>query len=81
MTARSLAFALIFGLIATRAPAQVLTLSDAQAEARAHAPQAAELEAVIRGAEALAAQAGRRFRQNPEVSGTSFNGALTGRSP
>jgi cobalt-zinc-cadmium efflux system outer membrane protein len=56
-----------------------LTLAGAQAEARAHAPEAAELEALVRGAEAIAGQAGRRFRQNPELSATYFNGALTGR--
>lgn len=81
MSTRPLVIALTLGLVAAPAAAQrTITLTDAQAEARAHAPEAAELETVIRGAEAIAAQASRRFRQNPEVSGTYFNGALTGRS-
>ncbi len=58
---------------------QLLTLADAQAEARAHAPQVGELEARVRGAETLAAQARRIFRLDPIVSSTYFNGALLGR--
>lgn len=58
---------------------QLLTLADAQAEARAHAPEIAELEASVRGAEAIAAQAGRIFRLDPTASGTYFNGAMIGR--
>src|SRR5438128_10210246 len=71
--------ALLLVVVPTAAQ-QVLTLADAQAEARAHAPEAAELDALVRGAEAIAAQASRRFRQRPEISASYFNGALTGRS-
>lgn len=67
-------------VVVPTAAQQALTLAEAQAEARAHAPAAAELDAFVHGAEAIAAQASRRFRQNPELSGTYFNGALTGRS-
>jgi outer membrane protein TolC len=56
-----------------------LTLADAQAEARTHAPDVVELDAVVRGAEAVAAQAPRRFRQNPEVTAVYGPGALAGR--
>jgi cobalt-zinc-cadmium efflux system outer membrane protein len=58
---------------------QSLTLASAQAEARAHAPDVAELTAVVAGAEAVSAQAGRVFRQNPEVSASYANGSLVGR--
>jgi cobalt-zinc-cadmium efflux system outer membrane protein len=74
---------IVLGLLLVAMPAtaqQALTLAEAQAEARAHAPEAAELDALVHGAEAIAAQASRRIRQNPEISGTYFNGALTGRS-
>src|SRR6266542_4512984 len=57
-----------------------LTLLDAQAEARAHAPDVGELDALVRGAEAFAAQARRRVRQNPDVSASYGPGALVGRS-
>ena len=56
-----------------------MTLADAQAEARAHAPDATALDALVRGAEAVAAQARRRLRQNPEISATYGPGALAGR--
>src|SRR5262249_4909535 len=49
------------------------------AEARAHAPDVAELDAVVRGAEAVAAQARRKLRQNPDLSGAIGPGALVGR--
>ena len=74
---------LIIILVAGPAPAhaqQPLTLADAQAEARARAPEVGALEAIVRGAEAIAAQASRMFRQDPTVSGSYFNGALIGRS-
>ena len=64
---------------AVAAAQQPLTLADAQAEARARAPETAELDAAVRGAEAMAAQAGRRFRQDPTLSAGYFNGALIGR--
>jgi cobalt-zinc-cadmium efflux system outer membrane protein len=80
MIARPTAAMLGLLVLARTAVAQPpLALADAQAEARAHAPEAAELDALVRGAEAIAAQAGRRFRQNPELSASYFNGALTGR--
>jgi outer membrane protein, heavy metal efflux system len=66
-------------IAASSAAQQPLTLADAQAEARAHAPEVAQLEAVVRGAEAVAAQASRRFRQNPDLTTSYFNGALIGR--
>jgi cobalt-zinc-cadmium efflux system outer membrane protein len=56
-----------------------LSLADAQAEARAQAPESAELNARVGGAEAQAAQARRRFRTDPEISGSLFQGALIGR--
>src|SRR6266487_1417496 len=56
-----------------------VTLADAQAEARAHAPDATGLDALVRGAEVVAAQARRRLRQNPEISATYGPGALAGR--
>jgi outer membrane protein len=66
--------------VPVRAGAQVpLTLADAQAEARAHAPDVAELDALVRSAEVVAAQARRRLRQNPEISATHSPGALVGR--
>jgi len=63
--------------IAAQAP---LTLEAAQAEARAHAPDIAALDAAVRGAEAVATQARRKLRQNPEVSGSIGPGAWVGRS-
>jgi outer membrane protein, heavy metal efflux system len=71
--------ALVLWFLTPSAAQQALTLAAAHAEARAHAPDAAELEALVHGAEAIAAQASRRFRQNPEVSASYFNGSLTGR--
>jgi len=73
-----LAVALAF-MTTPAAAQQPLTLPDAQAEARAHAPETGELDAAVRAAEALAAQARRRFRQDPIVSAGYFNGALIGR--
>jgi len=63
---------LAFLLIGRNASAQppVLTLSDAQAEARAHAPEVADLQARIDGAEALLGPARRALRQDPVVSST-----------
>lgn len=80
MTRRRLPFVLCVLAIASPSLAQQpLTLAEAQAEARAHAPDAAELDALVRGAEAIAAQASRRFRQNPTLAASYFNGALIGR--
>ena len=80
MTPRRLTTMLpLLALAAPAAAQQPLTLPQAQAEARARAPEAAELDALVRGTEAIAAQASRRFRQNAEVSASYFNGALTAR--
>jgi outer membrane protein TolC len=57
-----------------------LSPAEAQAEARAHAPDAAVLEARIAGAEAIAAQAGRRLREDPTISSSYFQGRVVGRS-
>ena len=65
-------------VVAAAQAQQPLTLADAQTEARAHAPETQELQAVIQGAQAVAAQANRRFRQDPTLSGGYFNGALIG---
>jgi cobalt-zinc-cadmium efflux system outer membrane protein len=69
------------GLVSARhaAAQQRLTLAEAQAEARAHAPEVAALEAPVHGAEAIAAQSGRKLRQDPTVSANYFNGAVIGR--
>lgn len=56
-----------------------LTLQQAQAEARAHAPDAVLLEARLRGAQELARDARRIFRQNPSVSVDYAPGGLVGR--
>src|SRR5437867_660455 len=62
------------------AGAQVpVTLADAQAEARAHAPDPPAVDALVRGAEVVAAQAPRRLRQKPEIAATYGPGALAGR--
>lgn len=59
---------------------RALSLPDAQAEARVYAPDAAELQSRIAAAEAMAAQAARRFREDPMISGTFSQGRLVGRS-
>jgi len=80
MTQQRVAAAVTVLLLARSVCAQEpLTLTAAQSEARAHAPEVAELDAQVRGAEAVAAQASRRLRQNPAVSGTYANGSLIGR--
>lgn len=56
-----------------------LTLQQAQAEARARAPDTALLEARLRGAQELARDARRIFRENPSVSVDYAPGALVGR--
>lgn len=56
-----------------------LSLVAAQAEARANAPDAAELQAALVGAETLAAQASRRLRDDPTVSSSFVQGSLVGR--
>lgn len=70
---------IVIGLIAADASAQrVLSLTEAQTEARAGAPEVGELQARISAADAVAAQAGRRFRDDPTVSGSLFRGELLG---
>lgn len=56
-----------------------LSLLDAQAEAKMHAPETAELQARIAEAEAIAAQASRRLRADPMVSSSFVQGSLVGR--
>jgi len=66
-------------LWATDAGAQrALTLAEAQQEARAAAPEVGELQARLAAAEAMAAQAGRRIREDPIASGSIFRGELLG---
>ena len=71
-TMRHTTLAVILALVpATRAlPAAPLSLRDAQTEARARAPEAAELEARLRGAELSAEAASRAVRSNSILSGT-----------
>lgn len=77
---RAHAAALLVGLVATVAHAETrLTLAQAQAEARAHAPDVRELVARLRGAEAIARAARRVFTTNPVVSGSVAPGAVVGR--
>ncbi|TAK32410.1 MAG: hypothetical protein EPO40_02495 [Myxococcaceae bacterium] len=65
---------------AARAQEAPLSLAAAQAEARAHAPEAASLAAGVRGAEAVAGDARRAFRQDPTLSFSAQPGALSGES-
>ena len=65
--------------VATAARAQTpLTLSAAQSEARAHAPDAAELMARLRGATVIAEDAGRAQRHDPALSITGRPGFVLG---
>ena len=57
---------------------RVLSLAEAQSEARVAAPEVGELQARISAADAIAVQAGRRFRDDPTVSGSLFRGELLG---
>lgn len=77
---RILVFVVVIStLMTTDAGAQrALSLTEAQREARAAAPEVAELQARISGAEAIAAQAGRRIRDDPTVSSSIFRGELLG---
>ena len=65
--------------VADASAQRVLSLAEAQTEGRAAAPEVAELQARISAAEAVAAQAGRRFRDDPVVSSSLFRGELLGR--
>ena len=76
----SLIVIVLWSVIAVDARAQrVLSLAEAQSEARAAAPEVGELQARISGADAIAAQAGRRWRDDPTVSSSIFRGELLGR--
>ncbi len=77
-TARLIVGAVVFLASRDLAGAQTLSLEAAQAEARAHAPDPATLRARITEAEAIAAQSGRRFRDNPVVSSSFSSGAVVG---
>ncbi len=77
--AHYLAFALTLCLApAFSAAASPLSLSAAQAEARTHAPEGAELAARLRGAQGVLDDAGRVFRKDPTITATYDTGALTG---
>jgi outer membrane protein TolC len=70
----------VFVLVSTARAlaAPPLSLAEAQAEARAHAPEGAALEARLRAEQLAAAPASRALRTNPTVSGTYAPGVLTG---
>lgn len=71
----------VMGVVVAPAPVlaqRALSLAEAQAEARRNAPESAELQARIAGAEAIAAQAGRRWRDDPTLSSSVFRGSLVG---
>ena len=71
----------VMGVVVAPAPAlaqRALSLVEAQAEARRNAPESAELLARIAGAEAIAAQTGRRWRDDPTLSTSVFRGRLVG---
>jgi len=59
--------------------ADVLSLADAQATARAHAPEAAALAARLAGTEAIANDARRAIRLDPSLSGTYAPGRVIGK--
>ena len=65
-------------LLGLPAMADRLSLVDAQSEARAHGPEAAELEARLRGAQVVADDASRAFRRDPSITGAYTPGAITG---
>jgi outer membrane protein, heavy metal efflux system len=74
-----LLIAILWVLRATVGGAQgALTLAEAQREARFASPELTELQARIGAAEALAAQAGRRFREDPVFASSIFRGELVG---
>ncbi len=81
MIARVLFVLLAFAaFVAADARAQPpLTLAQAQAEARANAPDSAEAQARIAGAEGIALQARRVLTLDPTISTSVFQGALVGR--
>jgi outer membrane protein TolC len=59
--------------------ADVLSLADAQATARAHAPEAAALAARLAGTEAIASDARRAIRLDPSLSGAYAPGRVIGK--
>jgi hypothetical protein len=70
VTARALALLAAVASAARAPAAQPLSLADAQAEARAHAPEGAALEARLRAEELAVPPASRAFRSNPTLSGS-----------
>lgn len=70
--------AAVLASASARAQEAPLSLADAQSEARAHAPEVASLAAGVRGAEAVARDARRAFRQDPMLTVSAQPGALTG---
>ncbi len=55
-----------------------IELATAQLEARLHAPEAAALDVLVRNADAIARDAGRRFRTDPALSLDYATAALSG---
>ena len=78
MTRASIVVGAAVLLLARNAAAEggPLTLSAAQAEAREHAPETGELLARLRGAQAIADDAGRAQRRDPFVSVTGYPNGL-----
>lgn len=75
----SLVVIVLWSMMAASASAQrALSLLEAQNEARAAAPEVGELRARISAAEAIAAQAGRRLRDDPAIFSSIFRGELLG---
>lgn len=72
-------FAVIFFTAEAQAEEKTpLALPAARAEAREHAPDAAELLARLRGARGIADDAGRALRRDPSLSVTARPGAVAG---
>ena len=69
----------VLALLSSVANAETrLSLAEAQAEARAHAPAAGELEARLRGAQAIARAARRVVTTNPVLSASIVPGTVAG---
>ena len=77
MTKLVVIFMLFVPLGSARADAP-LDLAAAQAEARSQAPDVDALDALVRGADATARDAGRRFRTDPELSLDYSTAAISG---
>lgn len=75
--------AMIMGVLVSAWPLmaqQPLTLEQAQSEARRQAPETGALDASVSGAQSIAAQAGRMFRNDPQLSASYAPGALAAQS-